>query len=120
MPHLLLTRGYRLRLSPTTSTNESPTSGRPLRAPTPVFRDIVTADRFSGFEPVTTDAICLLVNDAADKYSMKNAMPTWLLKTSIDLLVGNICNGSVGILAPNYVCLDTKMTILNVLEAEII
>jgi hypothetical protein len=33
--------------------------------------------------------------------------------------VRNICNGSVGIFVRSYVCLDTKITFLGVLAAEI-
>src|SRR6218665_2455101 len=51
----------------------------------PVFRDISTSDRLSAFMPVTTDVVCTMVRDATDKYSMKDPMPTWLLKTCIDL-----------------------------------
>jgi len=61
-------------------------------APPPVIRDISTSDRFSGFVPVTTDVVCRLVKDAADKYSMKDPMPTWLLKTIIDLLAPYIAS----------------------------
>ena len=32
--------------------------------------------------------------------------------------MGNILNGPLVFLSPNYVCLDTKMTILSLLEAE--
>src|SRR6218665_4032414 len=33
------------------------------------------------FMPVTTDVVCTMVRVAADKHSMKDPMPTWLLKT---------------------------------------
>lgn len=51
-----------------------------------MFRDIATDDRFLAFSPVTSDIVCRMVNDAVDKYSMKDPMPTWLLKSCIDLL----------------------------------
>src|SRR6218665_2547204 len=50
-------------------------------APPPVFRDSPTSDQLSTFIPVTTDIICTMVRVATDKYSMKDPMPTWLLKT---------------------------------------
>src|SRR6218665_350122 len=50
-------------------------------APPPVFTDISTSDRLPVFVPVTADVVCPLVRNAADKYSMKDPMPTWLLKT---------------------------------------
>src|SRR6218665_2931922 len=43
-------------------------------------------DRLSAFMPVTTDVVCTMVRVATDKHSMKDPMPTWLLKTCIDLL----------------------------------
>src|SRR6218665_2000861 len=55
-------------------------------APPPVFRDSPTSDRLSTLIPLTTDVICTMVRIATDKYSMKDPMPTWLLKTCIDLL----------------------------------
>jgi len=61
-------------------------------APPPVFRDISTSDRLSAFIPVTTDVVCTLVRNAADKYSMKDPMPTRLLKTCIDLLAPYIAS----------------------------
>jgi len=54
--------------------------------PPPVFRDSPTSDRLSTSIPVTTDVVCTMVRVAADKYSMKDPMPTWLLKTCIDLI----------------------------------
>ena len=33
-----------------------------------------------------------MVNDAVDKYSMKDTMPTWLLKSCIDLLAPYVAN----------------------------
>ena len=50
------------------------------------MRDISTADRFLSFAPVTTDIVCRMVNEAVNKFSMKDPMPTWLLKSCIDLL----------------------------------
>src|SRR6218665_1332995 len=50
-------------------------------APPPLFRDSPTSDRLSAFMPATTDVVCTMVRVAADKYSMKDPMPTWLLKT---------------------------------------
>jgi Reverse transcriptase (RNA-dependent DNA polymerase) len=35
---------------------------------------------------VTSVVVCRMVGEAADKYSMKDPMPTWLLKSCIDLL----------------------------------
>jgi len=55
-------------------------------APAPEVRDISTADRFLSFAPVTTDIVCRMVNEAVNKFSMKDPMPTWLLKSCIDLL----------------------------------
>ena len=40
----------------------------------------------SPFTPLTTDVICTMVKHATNKYSMKDAMPTSQLRTSIDLL----------------------------------
>src|SRR6218665_3856673 len=74
-------------------------------APPPVFRDISTSDRLSAFVPVTTDVVCTLVREATDKYSMKDPMPTWLLKTCIDLLAPYIAllfKMSSGIVPTNY------------------
>jgi len=76
-------------------------------APPPVFRDISTSDRLSAFVPVTTDVVCTMVRDATDKYSMKDPMPTWLLKTCIDLLapyIASLFNMSLsyGIVPTNY------------------
>src|SRR6218665_425431 len=76
-------------------------------APPPVFRDISTSDRLSPIVPVTTDVVCTMVRDATDKYSMKNPMPTWLLKTCIDLLTPYIAllfnmSLSSGIVPTNY------------------
>src|SRR6218665_2875026 len=42
--------------------------------------------------PVTTDVVCTLVRNAADKYSMKDPMPMWLFKTCIDLLAPYIAS----------------------------
>ena len=50
------------------------------------MRDIMTADRFISFAPLTSEVVYQMVNDAVDKYSMKDPMPTWLLKSCIDLL----------------------------------
>src|SRR6218665_673211 len=61
-------------------------------APPPVFRDIPTSDRLSTFIPVTTDVICTMVRVATAKYSIKDPMPTWLLKTCIDLLAPYIAS----------------------------
>src|SRR6218665_2754962 len=55
-------------------------------APAPEVRDILSADRFLSFAPVTTDIVCRMVNEAVNKLSMKDPMPTWLLKSCIDLL----------------------------------
>src|SRR6218665_2225218 len=52
-------------------------------APGPEVRDISTADRFLSFAPLTTDIVC---NEAVNKFSRKDPMPTWLLKSCIDLL----------------------------------
>src|SRR6218665_3301056 len=76
-------------------------------APPPVFRDISMSDRLSAFVPVTTDVVCTMVRDATDKYSMKDPMPTWLLKTCIDLLAPYIAllfnmSLSSGIVPTNY------------------
>src|SRR6218665_2464426 len=76
-------------------------------APPPVFRDISTFDRLSAFVPVTTDVVCTLVRNAADKYSMKDPKPTWLLKTCIDPLapcIASLFNMSLssGIVPTNY------------------
>src|SRR6218665_455539 len=49
-------------------------------APAPEVRDISTADRFLSFAPITTDIVCRMVNEAVNKFSMKDPMPTWLLK----------------------------------------
>src|SRR6218665_2363274 len=73
----------------------------------PVFRDISTSYRLSAFVPVTTDVVCTLVRNAADKYSMKDPMPMWLLKTCIDLLAPYIASLfnlalSSGIVPTNY------------------
>jgi len=51
-----------------------------------VFRDISSAHRFSSFTPVTSAVVCQMIKDAVDKYSMKDPMPTWLLKSCVDLL----------------------------------
>ena len=67
-------------------------------APPPVLRDIQTADRFLSFAPVTSDVVCRMVNEAVDKYSMKDPMPTWLLKSCIDLLapyIASVFNSSL-------------------------
>src|SRR6218665_234258 len=55
-------------------------------APPPVFRYSPTSDRLFTFMPVTTDVVYTMVRVAADKHSMKDPMPAWLLKTCIDLL----------------------------------
>src|SRR6218665_3023118 len=47
-------------------------------APAPEMRDILTADRFLSFPPVTTDIVCRMVNEAVNKFSMKHPMPTFL------------------------------------------
>src|SRR6218665_2917927 len=65
---------------------------RKVGAPPPVFRDISTSDQLYAFVPVTTDVVCTLVRNAADKYSMKDPMPAWLLKTCIDLLAPYIAS----------------------------
>ena len=44
------------------------------------------------FMPVTTDVVCTMVLVAADKHSLKDPMPTWLLKTCIDLLAPYIAS----------------------------
>src|SRR6218665_3344473 len=71
-----------LRPSTTSSTRRSPTLGRPPK----VVRDIPTDDRFLSFAPVTSDIVCRMVNEAVNKFSMKDHMPTWFLKSCIDLL----------------------------------
>ena len=53
-------------------------------APAPEVRDILSADRFLSFAQVTSDIVCRLVNEAVNKFSMKDPMPTWLLKSCID------------------------------------
>src|SRR6218665_1872051 len=55
-------------------------------APAPEMRDILSADRFLSFAPVTSDIVSQMVNVAVNKFSMKDPMPTWLLKSCIDLL----------------------------------
>jgi len=50
----------------------------------------LTADRFLSFTPVTTDIVCRMVNEAVNKFSMKDPMPMWLLKSCIDLLASYI------------------------------
>src|SRR6218665_1479861 len=57
--------------------------------------------RMTGWQPIsqddrmaayTTDVICTMVRVATDKYSTKDPMPTWLLKTCIDLLAPYIAS----------------------------
>jgi len=55
-------------------------------APAPEVRDILSADRLFSFAPVTSDIVCRMVNEAVNKFSMKDPMPTWLLKSCVDLL----------------------------------
>ena len=55
-------------------------------APAPEVCDIPTGDRFLSFAPVTSDNVCRMVNEAVNKFSMKDPMPTWFLKSCIDLL----------------------------------
>ena len=50
------------------------------------FIDIQSEDRFQEFKPVTIDDVRRMVGEAADKYSMLDPMPTWLLKSCVDLL----------------------------------
>src|SRR6218665_1201242 len=54
-------------------------------APEPEVRDILSADRLFSFAPVTSDIMCRMVNEAVNKFSMKDPMETWLLKSCIDL-----------------------------------
>src|SRR6218665_1803610 len=68
----------------------SPTDG----VPAPEVRDILSADRFLFFAPVTSDIVCRMVNEAVNKFSMKDPMPTWLLKSCIDLLAPYIASFS--------------------------
>src|SRR6218665_1365716 len=77
---------FQLRPSPTSSTRRSPTSGRPPTVR--LHRRCVTSfsDRFLSFAPVTTDIVCRMVNEAVNKFPMKDPMPTWLLKSCIYLL----------------------------------
>src|SRR6218665_1450918 len=86
MVHLSLTLSFLLRLLPTTSTERYHIRSATDGAPPSVFKDISTSDRLSAFVPVTTDIVCTLVRDATNKYSINDPMPTWLLKTCIELL----------------------------------
>ena len=86
MVHLSLTLSFLLRLLPTTSTERYHIRSATDGAPPSVFKDISTSDRLSAFVPVTTDIVCTMVRDATNKYSINDPMPTWLLKTCIDLL----------------------------------
>src|SRR6218665_2258714 len=55
-------------------------------APAPEVRDILTTDRLFSFASVTSDILCQMVNEAVNKFSMKDPMPTWLFKSCINLL----------------------------------
>src|SRR6218665_1529742 len=59
------------------------------------------------FRACYRDVVCMMVRDATDKYSMNDPMPTWLLKTCIDLLAPYIASLfnmalSSGIVPTNY------------------
>src|SRR6218665_1935294 len=41
-------------------------------APAPEVRDILSADRFLSFAPVTSDIVCRMVNEAVNKFCMKD------------------------------------------------
>src|SRR6218665_1056106 len=73
-----------LRPSPTSSTRRrSLTLGQP---PALEVRDILSADHFLSFAPVTSDIVCRMVSESVNKFSMNDPMPTWLLKSCVDLL----------------------------------
>jgi len=52
-------------------------------APAPEVRDIMTADRFLSFTPETSDFMCRMLNEAVNKFSMKDPMLTSLFKLGL-------------------------------------
>jgi Reverse transcriptase (RNA-dependent DNA polymerase) len=59
-------------------------------APPAEFVDAASTEQLSNFTPVSTDDVIKQVMDAPNKYSSLDPLPTWLLKSNIDLLAPHI------------------------------
>jgi hypothetical protein len=52
----------------------------------PEFVDALNIEQLLSFTPVCTDDVIKHVMNAPNKYSSMDPLPTWLLKSNIDLL----------------------------------